>query len=157
MDLYTKDTFLNKKFGKLTVVGPEEYVLDEYENIVEQNVYVHCDCGERYVLVPVHSLLTGKITDCGCSNGLARSAGNASINTGHLDHGDSKRGPYAKLYKLWSNRRRYARVNGHKIYDDWYSWDTFKQWAISKGWKEGKNIKSYNGDFTPEACFVDNY
>jgi len=149
----------NHKFGDLTVVGPEEYVLDTNGQIVQKNVYCHCDCGKRYVLAGINDLLNGYTTSCGCQG---RDTYVRVVNSGNMGHGDSKEGNiYFRLYKKWEsvkNNTRYKNMrNGTNIefFDSWNDYKVFKEWAIKNGWACDMDLKRINPNkgYTPDNCY----
>lgn len=68
-----------------------------------------------------------------------------------------------KLYKTWvSMKRRCDNPDKHhqkyynniKIYNEWYSFDNFKDWALKNGYIDGYTIERKNifKDYCPENC-----
>lgn len=147
------------KFGSLTVIGPEEYEMDKDMNIVQKNVYCHCDCGKQWVLVDINDLLNGITISCGCQGTYRR-----VINSGNLRHGDSKENSiYYELYNSWSNMRsttRFKIKNGIwpsdiTITPEWDTYLSFKKWALENDWACGKVIKRIDPSkgYNPDNCF----
>ncbi len=133
------DKYKNAKFGTLTVVGPEEYVMDKDMNIIQRNVYCHCDCGKQWIVVGINDLLNGLTTSCGCEG---RETFRRVINSGNMQHGDSKMGIYNDLYEIWENMKfvtNYRNKNKPEseqisIYPEWLQYPAFKEWALTCGW-----------------------
>ena len=81
-------------------------------------------------------------------------------------HGDSKRGPYYRLYRIWAGMKNrclsptcssYDRYGGRgiKICDEWAeSYLAFKTWAIANGYKNDLTIDriDVNGNYEPDNC-----
>ena len=81
-------------------------------------------------------------------------------------HGDSKRGPYYRLYRIWSGMKNrclsptcssYDRYGGRgiKVCDEWVeSYLAFKAWAIANGYKNNLTIDriDVNGNYEPDNC-----
>lgn len=151
--------YKGKEFGELTVVGPEEYVMDKDGNITQKNVYCHCSCGKKWVVVGIDSLLNGYTTSCGCQG---RDTFVRVINSGNLKHGDSK-GDNHSIYKAWENMKfvtTYRNKNQNKnnpieIYQGWDEYLNFKEWALSNGWCKYMSLKrrDINEGFTPKNCY----
>ena len=150
--------YKNTKFDQLTVIGPEELVLDQEGNIVQRNVYCNCDCGKKWVLVGISDLLNGRTTSCGCmgSDTFVR-----VVNSGNCGHGDSKSGPYFELYKEWANKRYYTMYGGKdkniEFYSEWNKYENFKEWALSNGWCIGMSLKRYDyrKGYIPDNCYFE--
>ena len=83
---------------------------------------------------------------------------------GKMSRGDNNCIPI-KLYRIWkamrsrcNNKNYYAYkwygARGIKICKNWNDYFTFREWALSSGWKEGLQIdrKDTNGDYCPENC-----
>lgn len=81
-------------------------------------------------------------------------------------HGDSKRGPYYRLYRIWSGMKNrclsptcssYDRYGGRgiKVCDEWVeSYLAFKTWAIANGYKNDLTIDriDVDGNYEPDNC-----
>lgn len=157
--------FINKYkdhvFEELTVVGPEVLVMDKEGNITQRNVYCHCSCGKKWVIVGVNDLLNGYTTSCGCQgpDTFIR-----VINSGNMKHGDSKGGLYLDLYTSWKNMNNLLEYriknnlisNNISVCPEWKnSYENFKVWALKNDWSTQKTLKryDYNKDFCPENCY----
>lgn len=148
----------NHKFGNLTVVGPEEYVLDTNDQIVQKNVYCHCDCGKRYVLAGINDLLNGLTTSCGCQG---RDTYVRVVNSGNMGHGNSKSGIYFDMYARWKNAR--ARLNflnkrnntNLEFYSEWDDFEKFKEWSLNNNWASDMSLERKNTSigYNPDNCY----
>lgn len=74
-------------------------------------------------------------------------------------------GTGTRLHKIWlSMRERCYRVRhvhykhyggrGIKICDEWQNFATFRNWALSNGYRDDLTIDriNYNGDYSPDNC-----
>ena len=112
-----------------------------------------CDCGAR-LTVRGTALKSGNTKSCGC---LQREL----VQLRATSHGESN----TTLYKIFTSMR--ARCNtpsasayseygakGISVCSDWDSFEVFKEWASSNGYKEGLSIdrKESNKGYFPENC-----
>jgi len=149
------------KFGELVVEGPEVLVMDKDGNITQRNVYCHCSCGKKYIVVGVNDLLNGYTTSCGC---MGTDSFVRVINSGNMKHGDSKGGIYNDLYIAWGNMKNLLdyRIKNNLISKDiticqeWKdSYDNFKDWALRNDWSAQKSLRRYDSSkgYNPENCY----
>lgn len=111
-----------------------------------------CDCGNMtYVVSSV--LRAGKTRSCGClarNNGAGnRTHGKSRTKLYHIFHAMHQRcyNPKFKFYDYYGGR-------GIKICQEWHDLDTFWDWAMSHGYKDGLSIerKDVDGDYSPDNC-----
>ena len=138
-------------FGRLKVI-------ERVENHKNRHVMwlCECQCEEKTLrVVDSEHLLSGHTKSCGC---LAREKSRERATT----HGKHN----TKIYKTWKNMKervlnpnntRYKNYGerGIKICDEWKdSFESFYNWAMNNGYKEGLTIerKNVNGDYCPENC-----
>lgn len=116
-----------------------------------------CDCGKETVVCG-QSLRTGHTQSCGCY-GLEVSVSHTPSNKKH----NESRTP---LYRIWigmrsrcgnekSNAFRYYGGRGITVCEEWQnSFETFRDWALSNGYRDDLTIDriNVNGGYCPENC-----
>ena len=143
-----KQNLQGRKFGKLTViksVSKTKWGWDVWLCI--------CDCGKQ-TEAKGRQLVQGNVHSCGCLRGI------------DARHGDCRNHRETDTYRLWhrikercSNPNRdYAEryfLRGIRVCDEWSnSYETFKAWALSHGYKKGLQIDRINsdGNYEPNNC-----
>lgn len=130
----------NKRFGKLVVK-----CYAKADNGRTSCICV-CDCGKTKQVMP-SNLRNGSTKSCGCIK---------------IKHGDTG----TKLYGIWIGMRRrcrditerfYNRYGGRgiTICNEWeQDYNTFKEWALDAGYKEGLSIDRIDndGNYEPSNC-----
>lgn len=135
---------IGSTFGRWTVIGRP----------IDGKVECRCECG---IVKMVHksNLTTGKSSSCGC---LTKEVGKERMST----HGESK----TKLYGVWLAMRRrcylkstsdYKNYGGRGIHvcDEWKdSFEAFRSWSLSHGYKDGLTIDRRENDksYSPDNC-----
>ena len=141
-----------KRFGKL--------VVEKYIGIRKRQAIwlCKCDCGNETYTV-ARQLMSGGTTSCGCSQ--LQTAHDICIKR-NVTHGCSKTDT---LYNIWKSMRgRCFNTNdksyinygerGITICKEWEKYPSFKEWALSNGYKPGLSIDRINndGNYCPENC-----
>lgn len=149
-----RENLVGKRFGKLVVLKQvEDYVTPSGRR--HPQWLCQCDCGSKPVEVLGTSLKSGHTRSCGCLH-------EETLRTVAITHGDS----YTKLYRVYTgmisrcynpNNKRYKDYGGRgiTICDEWRnSYEEFKTWAISSGYKEGLSIDRENNNlgYSPLNC-----
>lgn len=110
---------------------------------------VECECGSTRV-VSISNLRSTK--SCGCKT-------SEIISSGKTKHGKSR----DPLYRVWSGmngrcndrRNQFYGGRGISVCDEWKEFETFYDWAIANGWKQGLQVDRYpdrDGDYCPSNC-----
>ena len=136
-------------FGMLSVLS--FYGKDKYSH----NLWLcRCECGST-TIVETRALKMGKTRSCGC---LARKL-TVERNTTH-------KGTHTRLYGIYNkikwrceypscNSYRYYGERGIRICDEWKnSFEAFRDWALSHGYREDLTIDriDVNGNYEPNNC-----
>lgn len=138
-----------QKFGKLTVIEKSSKKRGTHICWV-----CKCDCGNETIVSSDH-LKNGNTQSCGC----------LKVDT-HIKHGLKK----TRLYPIWKSMKQRCENPNSKIYkhyggrgiticDEWHSFETFYNWAMSHGYDENSPRGEYtidridvNGNYCPENC-----
>lgn len=143
-----------KRFGRLTVLekAPSTVKNGRYETWFN----CKCDCG-NIVTVRGRHLRYGHVNSCGCleKENLER------IHQEQITHNESK----SRLYNIWNgmhqrcenkNNSRYSDygMRGISVSEKWKHYESFKEWAISHGYKNDLTIERIDNDlgYSPENC-----
>ena len=141
------------RFTRLLVLGHQFRLRYDQLNKTEWWCVVRCDCGAVFAL-RVYALKTKNTLSCGCLNlDLSRTRKN------RLTHGETA----TPLHRLWAgikmrcrNPKRACYHNyggrGIDVCDEWFdSYEVFREYALSVGYKEGLEIDRIdnNGDYEP--------
>lgn len=141
---------VGKRYGKLTVVrflGVSEQRHKEWECI--------CDCGNTYIAT-TSRLINKSVVSCGCAKK------ERIRNMERITHGMSK----TRLYNIWSGMKercsnpnyrpyKYYGARGIRVCDEWrYSFEAFRDWALSNGYNECLTIERVDndGNYEPGNC-----
>lgn len=138
----------SKRFGRLLV-------LEKCGHIGKYIAWkCKCDCGNETV-VSVNNLQNGSTNSCGC---FARELSSARRKTHGLTN--------TALHKTWRNIKtrcynpncqKYKNYGGKGILmcDEWLNdFNSFYEWSIKNGWKDGLTIDriDVDGNYEPSNC-----
>ena len=145
-----------KRYGRLTAI--------EVDHRKDRKVFWKCicDCGKS-VVVNGGSLSSGHTKSCGClssdvrrENAKKRRLENRNIPT-EIE-------TYRRLQSVFLGMHRRCSIKYHSpeayhdrgisICEEWKSFDTFLDWALKSGYKEGLTIDriDVDGNYTPDNC-----
>lgn len=140
-----------KVFGRLTVL--EEVGVVNYQPIWK----CRCECG-NFTMVSSGALKSGGTKSCGC---LKREL----LVKKNTKHGMTSGPKKHRLYIVWAgmlqrcfNKNELAYKNygarGITVCDEWKSFEAFKDWAISNGYRNDLEIdrQNNNGNYEPSNC-----
>ncbi len=145
-----KLNILGHKYGLLTVL--EELPTTAHYT---RNYLCKCDCGNETKVTQSH-LRSGHTTSCGC-------VVKHNLITGKCrrTHGEAK----SKLYKVWAQMHQRCSnpedagyykygAKGVTVCPEWETYEPFKEWAGSQGYKEGLTIDRINvyREYSPKNC-----
>lgn len=148
------------RFGKLTVI--KEVGKSSHGEYVWKCM---CDCG-NYIEATGSNIRKGHTTSCGCTAFAAKSKTGKS----HKVHGDSQRGDFFRLYKVWLHMRercnnshapnyKYYGGRGISVCEEWNDFEKFKEWSIFSGYSSKSKYGQctldrvdVNGNYEPENC-----
>lgn len=84
-------------------------------------------------------------------------------------YGDGLRLKYPRLYRFWAKIKNLCTNKNHKmycnyggigieLYEEWYKYENFMNWAVQNGWDETKHIYRYTiyDNFSPQRCYITN-
>ena len=139
-----------RKFEKLTVLRRDESVKPG------DGVYWICLCEcENECSVNTYKLTHKIRVDCGKHRSERH----------HVSHGDARRGNLTKLYRIHKamiqrcrnvNNKDYKWYGGKgiKVCEEWYDYQTFKDWALNNGYEDGLTIDRLDSDkdYEPQNC-----
>lgn len=143
---------INQRFGRLVVISEAKRTKDNHKRWLCQ-----CDCGKT-TIVDGRDLRKGRTKSCGCLLIEKVTKRIVKINT---IHGDS----HSRLYHIWQNMKDRCNRNknknykhyggrGIKVYDKWYDYLIFKDWALNNGYESNLTIEriDVNGNYEPSNC-----
>lgn len=143
---YPKD-LSGMSFGRLTVIGPNEFNLNKKRT--GSKWICQCSCGNTRVVYR-SNLTSGDSTSCGCY-----------LKERVSTHGLSKH----RLYGIWLDIRKrclddkteaYQNYGGRGIVicDEWQEFIEFYNWSVNNGYKENLTLDRIDndGNYYPENC-----
>jgi hypothetical protein len=133
---------IGSTFGRLTVIA--------HSHNTAKNSYWRClcICGNEKI-VGRQNLRGSRVTSCGCYR-------SERVRQRKLIHGESG----TRLWICWHNMCHRTRTKRTKCYehvtlcDEWQTYENFRNWALTHGYRDDLTIDRINGDFgySPENC-----
>lgn len=141
------NNLINQRFGRLVVIK-------RVQNLGNKVAWeCLCNCG-KLKIVTSSSLCSGSTLSCGCLR-KETSSKKATIH-GHY---------HERLHGVWNSMRQRCINPNNKDYPfyggrginvckEWVAYSSFRQWALSAGYKEKLTIERINvdGDYYPDNC-----
>ena len=137
-----------QRFGRLTVI--ENVGRDKHRQVIWR---CKCDCGKE-TIIRGYSLRSGNTQSCGCLQDEVR-------EKTHRTHG----GVRTRLYTIWGGMKtrclspnepcyQYYGGRGIKVCNEWLSFDAFREWALSHGYRDDLTLDRINvdGNYEPSNC-----
>lgn len=142
---------IGQKFGRLTVVANAPSRV--YPSRTSTYVFALCDCGNT-VECSTSNIRGGAVQSCGCLK-------KELLSLKSKKHG----GRYTRIYTIWrlmkdrvnnpnSKNYRYYGGRGIEICKEWYSFELFREWAMSNGYADDLTIDRIDndGNYEPSNC-----
>lgn len=151
----------SQRFGRLLVVS--KCGNNKHGDILWKCV---CDCGNETTTTSKY-LVSGTTRSCGClRKDVARNSPNISARNGSENHKFKHGCSRSKLYHIWNamNARcnnkncksySYYGIRGITVCDEWRdSFESFRDWAMANGYREGLSIDRIDndGNYEPSNC-----
>lgn len=147
------------KFNRLTVKKLVQYM---DSGTKRKGCICECICGNYIGPSRLYMLLSGDLQSCGC---YCRDVHSEQMKKSNTIHGQTVRGSRTKLYTLWAamkdratntNREdvKYYALKDIGISQDWLNFETFRDWAVKHGYKDGLSIERKDNSigYFPENC-----
>lgn len=122
-----------------------------------------CDCGNTKIVAAGNLRSSTPTQSCGCLLNEARK--NIWGHRVKPRGGDSMNPELKGIFYCWERMikrcdnpkdKRYDNYGGRgiKVCDEWYDYDTFREWALTHGYQKGLSIerKDVDGDYEPSNC-----
>lgn len=96
-----------------------------------------CECG-RTVVVNGHDLRRGNTTSCGCYK-------REQLLKANTTHGDSRRGNFSRLYRIYTNintrctnpnTKEFDSYGGKGVRNEFASYEDFRDWSYANGYRD---------------------
>jgi hypothetical protein len=149
---------IGKKFANLEVLN-----IDHIDKWNMAHYLCRCDCGKE-TIVGSNKLKSGHTRSCGCLKREAALKGSIAAVAVNATH----RASHSHLYGVWKQMRArcyhkptrfYDNYGGRgiRVCDEWrYSFETFRDWAITHGYKDNVGLSidriDVNGNYEPFNC-----
>lgn len=152
------EEMLGKKYGRLLITGFESEIKNGHYRTY---LLCKCDCGAD-VRIRKDGVLNGAVVSCGCNKKEKAHFSGLKHAQSCITHGMTK----TRLFSIWRSMkaRCYNKTcggfqnyggRGITVCDDWKnSFEKFRDWAISNGYKDNLSIDriNVNGNYEPSNC-----
>lgn len=159
---------IGKRFGKLYTL-PMVFVKDVVDTndkrLSRRSYHIKCQCDCGNIIYPSkESLLAGNVNSCGCVNSenlVERNKKNKKYN----DSDSQPTSEYYHLYNSWfsmisrctnkdNKAYKYYGGRGITVFDNWFDYNQFKEWALNNGWSKELTIDriDVDGNYEPSNC-----
>ena len=152
------EEMLGKKYGRLLITGFEN---ENKNGHYRTYLLCKCDCGAD-VRIRKDGVLNGAVVSCGCNKKEKAHFSGLKHAQSCITHGMTK----TRLFSIWRSMkaRCYNKTcggfqnyggRGITVCDDWKnSFEKFRDWAISNGYKDNLSIDriDVNGNYEPSNC-----
>lgn len=133
---------IGNKYGRLVVIS--DTVPRRTSNQTQRQVICKCLCGNPLNLTVVAQYLRiGEKVSCGC---LSKESSENKISGEDLKLYGSYQGMISRAEK------RNRTGDPCRIFEGWLCFETFKDWSLRNGWKQGMELcrNKDTGDYSPE-------
>lgn len=140
------------RFSRLVVLGAVFRVRIRYFQLLHY-VVCQCDCG-KVIATQLERLHSGRAKSCGCYHRAAVSAASKThglsktrLHTTWLGMRCRCNNPNAPWYRIYGGR-------GIRVCEEWNSFESFREWALSNGYADDLTIDRINndGNYEPNNC-----
>jgi len=139
------------RFSNLTIIKESDAIY--WKKYRKRRVLCLCDCGKATIVL-LDYLCNRHTKSCGCIRGN-------NLTKLNKTHGSTPK----RLYGIWGGmlaRCRNSNVKSYKYYGgkgvevctDWETYENFRSWALSNGYKSNLTIDRINpfGNYEPQNC-----
>ncbi|WP_105144532.1 hypothetical protein [Streptococcus suis] len=134
----------NQRFGSLIVIARNS------ENTKSGNARWDCICDCGNIAIVIGSKLRKGITkSCGCARKNDTAQGFSGTRLYRI-----WRGMHKRCYNAKNDNYKWYGGRGIKICDEWHTFITFREWALSNGYRDDLTIDRINPEqnYCPRNC-----
>lgn len=151
---------IGDKYGRLEIIGLIRY--RDNSNTVRKACVCKCSCGNIIGPSRLYQLISGDLISCGC---FSRDVHSTMLKEKNTKHGYNTRYKREPLYNVWvamiqrcnyTGRKdsKYYSIKEIQVCNEWASFEKFRDWALSHGYKNGLTIdrKDNSIGYNPDNC-----